>query len=69
MNLSFDLTSHPASLALAIMTAAAHFMECLLLQVYANPDIFDYDHGITLANFTLSAIALVAIIQAYFGIH
>ncbi len=61
--LECDLRKYPACLALAIMVSAAHFMECLLLQVYVNPDIFDYTQGATPANVGLSVIMLLAIIH------
>lgn len=61
--LEFDIRKYPAAAVLGIMISAAHFMECLELQVYVNPDIFDYTNGATPANIGLSLIARLAITQ------
>lgn len=61
--LEFNIKKYPTSMLFGLMLTGAHFMECLLVQVYMNADVFSYAHGITPANFILSAIALLAIIQ------
>ena len=61
-----DLRKYPASFLFAVITASTHFMECMLLQLYANLSSlsFDLNTVFTSGNIILGLIALMALSQA-----
>lgn len=59
--LHFDITKYPVSLIYALLNTAAHFIECLLIQVYVDKNIFDYGDHPTPANVLLSLLMLTAL--------
>ncbi|GEM_PF-3929377 len=61
-----DYEKYPISLVLAVMTAASHYIECMLIQVYADAKTFDYGDRITPANVMLWLVTLLA---AYNALH
>ncbi len=63
--IAFDIRKYPASFMLGLMTASSHYMECMLLQVYRDPDMlhFNVDKGFTAENIAISLITLMAVLH------
>jgi len=60
-DIRMNIEKYSVCMTLATMQMACHFMECMLLQAYHDPDIFNYGEKPDVANVLLSLLMVVAL--------
>lgn len=62
---NFEWEKYPVCATVAMLEMFIFVSEIMLLQVYANPDLFSYSNGMTAANTVLSALLLLGICHSF----